>query len=141
VQWTLAQRYHHISFMQVAQLAGYVAEHAAYHHGEQSLCSTIVNLAQVRNLPAVQCQKQHFAGSANCATTGCFIAWCPSSHCSMGVMECHTRTSIAGLLWLQQHQPAGAQWTVWHPCKRELELHAQSRWLLVFVSMQAVHQG
>lgn len=31
---------------QVAQLAGYVSEHSAYHHGEQSLQSTIVGLAQ-----------------------------------------------------------------------------------------------
>ena len=29
-------------FPQVAQLSGYVAEHSAYHHGEQSLHSTIV---------------------------------------------------------------------------------------------------
>lgn len=34
------------SEIKVAQLAGYVSEHSAYHHGEQSLCSTIVNLAQ-----------------------------------------------------------------------------------------------
>ncbi|CAI5992051.1 unnamed protein product [Closterium sp. NIES-64] len=34
------------SDIKVAQLAGYVSEHAAYHHGEQSLMSTIVNLAQ-----------------------------------------------------------------------------------------------
>ncbi|KAI5181369.1 DNA topoisomerase II [Nematocida sp. AWRm80] len=34
------------SEIKVAQLAGYVAEHSAYHHGEQSLCATIVNLAQ-----------------------------------------------------------------------------------------------
>lgn len=32
--------------IKVAQLAGYVAEHSAYHHGEQSLCATIVGLAQ-----------------------------------------------------------------------------------------------
>ncbi|KAL5006038.1 hypothetical protein ScPMuIL_017196 [Solemya velum] len=32
--------------MKVAQLAGSVAEHSAYHHGEQSLMSTIINLAQ-----------------------------------------------------------------------------------------------
>mmetsp|Transcript_18977 Transcript_18977/g.13769 ORF Transcript_18977/g.13769 Transcript_18977/m.13769 type:complete len:228 (+) Transcript_18977:655-1338(+) len=32
--------------IKVAQLAGYVAEHSAYHHGEQSLCSTIVTMAQ-----------------------------------------------------------------------------------------------
>ncbi|KAI9193271.1 DNA topoisomerase [Polychytrium aggregatum] len=32
--------------IKVAQLSGYVAEHSAYHHGEQSLSSTIVNLAQ-----------------------------------------------------------------------------------------------
>lgn len=32
--------------IKVMQLAGYVSEHAAYHHGEQSLCSTIVGLAQ-----------------------------------------------------------------------------------------------
>ncbi|KAJ2993089.1 DNA topoisomerase 2 [Globomyces sp. JEL0801] len=31
---------------QVAQLAGYVSEHSAYHHGEVSLCMTIVNMAQ-----------------------------------------------------------------------------------------------
>lgn len=34
------------SEIKVAQLAGYVAEHSAYHHGEQSLCATIVGLAQ-----------------------------------------------------------------------------------------------
>ncbi|UZJ54369.1 hypothetical protein CBS101457_003689 [Exobasidium rhododendri] len=32
--------------IKVAQLIGYVAEHSAYHHGETSLASTIVNLAQ-----------------------------------------------------------------------------------------------
>lgn len=32
--------------VKVAQLAGSVAEHSAYHHGEQSLCMTIVGLAQ-----------------------------------------------------------------------------------------------
>eukprot|EP00899_Mesostigma_viride_P024673 jgi/Mesvir1/5390/Mv15465-RA.1 len=32
--------------VKVAQLAGYVSEHAAYHHGEASLMSTIVGLAQ-----------------------------------------------------------------------------------------------
>ena len=31
--------------IKVAQLSGYVAEHSAYHHGEMSLCSTIVNMA------------------------------------------------------------------------------------------------
>lgn len=32
--------------IKVAQLAGYVSEHAAYHHGEASLTSTIVGMAQ-----------------------------------------------------------------------------------------------
>lgn len=32
--------------MKVAQLSGYVAQHSAYHHGEASLQTTIVNLAQ-----------------------------------------------------------------------------------------------
>ncbi|KAK9790352.1 hypothetical protein WJX73_001002 [Symbiochloris irregularis] len=32
--------------IKVAQLSGYVSEHAAYHHGEQSLQTTIVGLAQ-----------------------------------------------------------------------------------------------
>jgi len=32
--------------IKVAQLAGYVSEHSAYHHGEASLTSTIVNMAQ-----------------------------------------------------------------------------------------------
>lgn len=32
--------------IKVAQLAGYVSEHAAYHHGEASLCASIVGLAQ-----------------------------------------------------------------------------------------------
>ena len=35
------------SDIKVAQFAGYVSEHSAYHHGEQSLASTIVGLAQV----------------------------------------------------------------------------------------------
>lgn len=30
----------------VAQLAGYISEHTAYHHGEQSLHGTIINMAQ-----------------------------------------------------------------------------------------------
>jgi DNA topoisomerase II len=30
----------------VAQLAGYIGEHAQYHHGEQSMQSTIIALAQ-----------------------------------------------------------------------------------------------
>lgn len=34
------------SEIKVAQLSGYVAEHSAYHHGEMSLCGTIVNMAQ-----------------------------------------------------------------------------------------------
>lgn len=32
--------------VKVAQISGYIAEHSAYHHGEQSLQKTIVNLAQ-----------------------------------------------------------------------------------------------
>ena len=32
--------------IKVVQLSGYVSEHAAYHHGEQSLASTIVGMAQ-----------------------------------------------------------------------------------------------
>lgn len=35
-----------LTSIQVAQLIGYIAEQAAYHHGEQSLSMTIVNLAQ-----------------------------------------------------------------------------------------------
>lgn len=30
----------------MAQLAGYVSEHSAYHHGEMSLCQTIIAMAQ-----------------------------------------------------------------------------------------------
>ncbi|KAH8609103.1 DNA gyrase B Toprim domain [Trypanosoma vivax] len=44
--------------IKVVQLAGYVSEHAAYHHGEQSLVQTIVGLAQdyvgANNLPLLQ---------------------------------------------------------------------------------------
>jgi len=32
--------------IKVAQLAGYIGEHSAYHHGEASLAGTIINLAQ-----------------------------------------------------------------------------------------------
>ena len=34
------------SEIKVAQLAGYVAEHSAYHHGEVSLCGAIISMAQ-----------------------------------------------------------------------------------------------
>ena len=34
------------SEIKVAQLAGYVSEHSSYHHGEVSLCDTIVGMAQ-----------------------------------------------------------------------------------------------
>ena len=34
------------SEIKVAQLAGYVSEHSAYHHGEASLCAAIVGMAQ-----------------------------------------------------------------------------------------------
>ncbi|KAI9012860.1 DNA topoisomerase [Gaertneriomyces semiglobifer] len=44
--------------LKVAQLAGYVSEHSAYHHGEQSLATTIVGLAQnyvgSNNLPLLE---------------------------------------------------------------------------------------
>merc|ERR1719158_132837 len=30
----------------VAQLVGYISEHAAYHHGETSLCDTVIGMAQ-----------------------------------------------------------------------------------------------
>jgi DNA topoisomerase II len=46
------------SEIKVAQLAGYVSEHSAYHHGEQSLSSTIVGMAQSfvgsNNLPLLE---------------------------------------------------------------------------------------
>ena len=32
--------------IKVAQLAGYISEHSAYHHGENSLINTIINMAQ-----------------------------------------------------------------------------------------------
>ena len=32
--------------IKVAQFAGYISEHSAYHHGEASLLGTIVNMAQ-----------------------------------------------------------------------------------------------
>lgn len=35
-----------VNEIKVAQLAGYISEHTGYHHGEQSLVQTIVNLAQ-----------------------------------------------------------------------------------------------
>lgn len=46
------------SEIKVAQLAGYVSEHSAYHHGEQSLCTTVVGMAQnfvgSNNLPLLE---------------------------------------------------------------------------------------
>ena len=32
--------------IKIAQLAGYVSEHAAYHHGEAALAATIIGMAQ-----------------------------------------------------------------------------------------------
>jgi DNA topoisomerase-2 len=49
----VCMRYHHCILLnccfycpQVAQFIGYVSEHSAYHHGEQSLASTILGMAQ-----------------------------------------------------------------------------------------------
>ena len=51
--------------IKVAQLAGYVAEHSAYHHGEQSLAMAIINMAQT------------FVGSNNLNTLvpKCFVTY------------------------------------------------------------------
>jgi DNA topoisomerase-2 len=59
------------SELKVAQLAGYVAEHTGYHHGEVSLHATIVNMAQAyvgsNNLPLLyaggQFGTRHMGGS------------------------------------------------------------------------------
>jgi DNA topoisomerase-2 len=44
--------------LRVAQLAGYVSEHAAYHHGEASMCATITGMAQgfvgANNVPLLE---------------------------------------------------------------------------------------
>ena len=45
ILWSCLKR-NLVSEIKVAQLAGYVSENAAYHHGEQSLTSTIVGMAQ-----------------------------------------------------------------------------------------------
>mgnify|MGYP002481138955 CR=1 FL=1 len=48
--------------MKVSQLAGFVAEQAAYHHGEVSLFGTIINMAQnfvgSNNLPLLYASGQ-----------------------------------------------------------------------------------
>lgn len=47
-----------VKSIKVAQFAGYVAEHSAYHHGEQSLVQTIIGMAQdfigSNNVPLLQ---------------------------------------------------------------------------------------
>lgn len=51
-----------IKEIKVAQLAGFVAEHTAYHHGEASLHGTIVKMAQrfvgTNNLPLLEAAGQ-----------------------------------------------------------------------------------
>ncbi|KAM0851387.1 hypothetical protein ACQ4PT_052450 [Festuca glaucescens] len=42
----ISERKNKLSNFQVAQFIGYVSEHSAYHHGEQSLASTILGMAQ-----------------------------------------------------------------------------------------------
>eukprot|EP00759_Apiculatamorpha_spiralis_P009377 PhF_6_TR15990/c0_g1_i1/m.25083/K03164/TOP2; DNA topoisomerase II len=61
--------------IKVAQLAGYVSEHAAYHHGEASLQSTIVGLAQdfvgANNVPLLYPDGQfgtRLQGGKDCAS-------------------------------------------------------------------------
>jgi DNA topoisomerase-2 len=61
--------------IKVAQLAGYVSEHAAYHHGEASLQSTIVGLAQdyvgANNIPLLYPDGQfgtRLQGGKDCAS-------------------------------------------------------------------------
>lgn len=69
-----------LCLLQVAQLSGYVSEHAAYHHGEQSLQSTIVGLAQKfvgsNNLNLLVPQGTHppQVASCPCGATGDVLA-------------------------------------------------------------------
>lgn len=65
--------------MQVSQLAGYVSEHSAYHHGDVSLTTTIVGMAQ------------NFVGSNN------INLLYPSGKPAIGTSVCSHR------LWLHAH--------------------------------------
>jgi DNA gyrase/topoisomerase IV subunit A len=44
--WDHHQSWHIPNKLQVARFAGYVVEHSAYHHGERSIASTIMAMAQ-----------------------------------------------------------------------------------------------
>ena len=75
--------------LKVAQLAGYVAEHSAYHHGEQSLNGTIINMAQdytgSNNLnllvPAGQFGSRHQGGSDSASPRYIFTHLSPLARC------------------------------------------------------------
>ena len=72
------------SSVQVAQLAGYVAEHSAYHHGEASLMSTIVGLAQ------------DFCGSNN------INVFFPSGQFGTRIMGTHPGVVVIGLVYRRE---------------------------------------
>lgn len=86
---------------QVAQLAGYVSEHSAYHHGEASLQATIVGLAQdfvgSNNVNLLVPSGQfgtRLQGGKDAASPRCVCArsaWCAGCRCACCRWRCCPR--------------------------------------------------
>jgi DNA topoisomerase-2 len=74
-----------VNEIKVAQLAGYVSEHSAYHHGEASLTATIIHMAQNFTgsnninllLPAGQFGTRHQGGKDSASARYIFTALSP----------------------------------------------------------------
>ena len=62
--------------VKVVQLAGYIAENTCYHHGEQSLYATIINMAQdyvgSNNVPLLTAAGQFGTRAQVCTLTAFF---------------------------------------------------------------------
>ena len=77
----------------MAQLSGYVSEHAAYHHGEASLQSTIVGMAQSfvgSNNINLLAPKGQFGTRLQVGQPAC-LHWLSARNCTQPASDCYAR--------------------------------------------------
>ena len=120
------------AMVQVAQLSGYVSEHSAYHHGEQSLQTTIVGMAQnfvgsnninllvPQGAPVLPVVQSTVAGIALLQTVMRWCAHAAKHQCAASLSKSHSARSLSYRIFLC---PPYCRWAV---LLCDLGMHASS---------------